>query len=483
MNNFVIVSTPEVKEQFLTSTASAQILTAEEYLKGDYSSQKNIRLFNLCNDYSYCKRGYYVSLLAEARGHRPLPSVSTIGEFGDEQSLRVFPSHFNESVNKALSGLKSSEFEISVYFGKNLAEKYNSIARTIFNHFQSPLLRAYFVHRNQSWILKSLSPIAFKDVPENHREFVVSSMTDFFQSNSSGKKRSRPPLYEIAILANPEEKEPPSDEKAIKSFISAAEDLRMHAEVIGPKDLSSLNKYDALFIRETTSVTNHTMKFSRRAAAMGLVVIDDPKSILRCCNKVYLNDYLLKKKLATPGTRILFKGTDLQSLGLTFPLVIKKPDSAFSAGVKKVSSLDELVKLSNEFFEESDLLILQSFVPTEFDWRIGFIDNEPLYACKYFMAKDHWQIINHSSKKERHGMVETVALSEVPKGAMSLAKRACESIGDSLYGVDIKEKDGKFYVVEINDNPSIEKGIEDEVAGDALYLRVMSTFLRRLEVL
>jgi hypothetical protein len=43
--------------------------------------------------------------------------------------------------------------------------------------------------------------------------------------------------------------------------------------------------------------------------------------------------------------------------------------------------------------------------------------------------------------------------------------------------------DGKPYVIEVNDNPNIDEGVEDEVLGDSLYLTIMQEFLRRIEKL
>jgi glutathione synthase/RimK-type ligase-like ATP-grasp enzyme len=54
-------------------------------------------------------------------------------------------------------------------------------------------------------------------------------------------------------------------------------------------------------------------------------------------------------------------------------------------------------------------------------------------------------------------------------------------MGDGLYGVDIKEIDGKPVVIEINDNPSIEAGVEDKVLGMALYDAIIGTLRRRVE--
>jgi glutathione synthase/RimK-type ligase-like ATP-grasp enzyme len=481
MKNIVVVSTQSQFTQLGDLGGKAEVMTAESYLKNEKEFSEQVRVFNLCNDYSYCKRGYYVSLLAEARGHRPLPSVSTISDFQSRNSVKIVSDAMSENLNHALKDIKAESFEISVYFGKNMAQRYSSLSRQIFNYFQAPMIRVFCLKKDDEWEIRAIRPVAFNEVPQPHHEFLLQAMLEFFGLNSNTR---RPKLhsekYDLAILHNPNEEFPPSDEKAIKAFIRAAKDLRIEAEVIGPKDIGLLSRFDALFIRETTSVLHHTYKFAKKAEMEGLVVIDDPQSILRCCNKIYLHDMLSKKGLSTPQTWIIYKDTDLTTFK-DFPLIIKKPDSAFSAGVKKVNSLEELKFQASEYFKKSDLLVLQEFLQTDFDWRIGVINNEPLYACRYHMVKNHWQIINHDGDKAKEGEVDTLAVEEVPKKALELALRACRQIGNGLYGVDIKEKDGRFFIIEVNDNPSIEKGCEDKVLGQQLYYRIMSTFLRRLE--
>ncbi len=54
-------------------------------------------------------------------------------------------------------------------------------------------------------------------------------------------------------------------------------------------------------------------------------------------------------------------------------------------------------------------------------------------------------------------------------------------VGNGLYGIDIKEVDGAAYVLEVNDNPNIDRSIEDAYLGEELYMQVMSEFLRRFE--
>ncbi len=481
MKNLIVVSYKNQIESFTGFDHTAEILTAKEYLNREYPKRERIRVFNLCNDYDYCKKGYYVSLLAEARGHRPFPDISSISDFQSKESQKALSSSISETLTKSLKDLKSDQFELSVYFGKNLAQKYQALAKQIFNFYQSPLIRVYCSRKDQHWTIKSVRPISYKEVPKNHREFLQEALVEFFGSSRiAPKSKVKNWRYDIAILCNPDEALPPSNEGAIRGFMQAAKDLRLRAEIIGPKDIALLSRFDGLFIRETTNVFDHTFKFAKKAELEGLVVIDDPQSILRCCNKVFLHDLLMKKRLSVPKTWILHKDTDLDKFQ-DYPLIIKKPDSAFSAGVKKVNSLDELIIQSQEYFKQSDLLILQEFMKTDFDWRIGVLNNEAMYACRYYMAPNHWQIIKREGENTSEGEADSIPIEEAPPAAVQLALAACKEIGTSLYGVDIKEKDGQFYIIEVNDNPSIEKGYEDLVLGQSLYQKIMTTFLTRLE--
>jgi glutathione synthase/RimK-type ligase-like ATP-grasp enzyme len=214
--------------------------------------------------------------------------------------------------------------------------------------------------------------------------------------------------------------------------------------------------------------------------------MDDPSSILRCTNKIFLNDLMVSRKLAVPRTEILYrddsKGMKDVVAKLGFPLVLKIPDGSFSRGVVKVESEQALELAASSLFQHSALLLAQEYVYTEFDWRIGVLNREPLYACKYYMSRGHWQIYNHGAKgTAKTGGFETIAVRDAPAEVVKLALKATQLIGDGLYGVDLKQVGDKPVVIEVNDNPSIDAGVEDAHLGDELYLRIMQEFLRRME--
>ncbi|MGW8161641.1 MAG: ATP-grasp domain-containing protein, partial [Desulfobulbales bacterium] len=242
-------------------------------------------------------------------------------------------------------------------------------------------------------------------------------------------------------------------------------------------------EFDALFIRETTGVNHHTYRFARRAVAKNLVAIDDPESILKCTNKVFLAELLNKHRVLTPRTIIVHKtNADQLPENLGFPCIVKQPDSSFSQGVYKVETKKDLLDHIEKMLARSDLIIAQEFLPTPFDWRVGIFDRKPLFVSKYYMAQKHWQIIkrNASGIKTKDGDVETIDVDDAPPKLIKTALKAANLIGDGLYGVDIKQTGGKFYIIEINDNPNIDAGYEDLILKDNLYRSVMRVFLQRI---
>jgi len=99
------------------------------------------------------------------------------------------------------------------------------------------------------------------------------------------------------------------------------------------------------------------------------------------------------------------------------------------------------------------------------------------------MAKGHWQIYCHyDSGRSRCGLVDTIPIYQVPRKVLDTAVKAASLIGKGLYGVDMKMVNDRAMVIEINDNPSIDHGIEDAVLGDDLYYRILNHFGRTLDM-
>ena len=110
------------------------------------------------------------------------------------------------------------------------------------------------------------------------------------------------------------------------------------------------------------------------------------------------------------------------------------------------------------------------------------LSGEPLFVCQYHMARGHWQIIKHRSDgSAREGGFRSFDLDQAPAQLIDVATRAARPIGDGLYGVDIKQTDQGFVVMEVNDNPNIEHGIEDQVGKDEIWIRLIKWFVDRFD--
>jgi len=163
------------------------------------------------------------------------------------------------------------------------------------------------------------------------------------------------------------------------------------------------------------------------------------------------------------------------------PCVLKKPDGSFSSGVAKVTSESELSERLEMLLEQSELVVAQEFTPSAFDWRVGVLDGQALFVCRYHMAKGHWQIIRADGKDTSFGNVEPVALEDTPKAVLEIAVKAARLIGDGLYGVDLKEIDGRVVIMEVNDNPNLDGGFEDGILKDQLWDELIRWFRVRLD--
>jgi len=467
---------------------SVDVISAMDYLREPIGSdEERTHVINLCRSYKYLGTGYYVSLLAEARGHRVMPSVRTINDLRRRSLYGLDIEDLNQKLTHFLpaGGRDTTDFGILVYFGETAYPALQDLARQVFEMFSCPLLRIEF-ERDRVWQVASIKPVGLHTL-DDAQEDAFAAELDRFSKKLWRKPRVRKRYrYDIAMLVDPNESMPPSNRKALKSFVEAGKELGIEVDPIGKNDYPRLAEYDGLFIRETTASDNHTYRFAHRAEREGMVVIDDPTSILRCTNKIFLNDLMVSRKLAVPRTEILYRDNAkaMKDIGekIAFPIVLKIPDGSFSRGVVKVEDAAALEKAAGELFQHSALLLAQEFLYTEFDWRIGVLNREALYACKYYMSRGHWQIYNHGAKgTAKSGGFETIPVRDVPADVLKLALKATHAIGDGLYGVDLKQVNGRPVVIEVNDNPSIDAGVEDVYLGEDLYLRIMQEFLRRLE--
>lgn len=461
------------------------VIPVREYLtQPQFQKSEHIRLINLCRDYEYLSTGYYCSLLAEARGHRVIPRVRTLLDLSRKSIYSLDTQDLDRVVQKTFGKRQehTASFALNIFFGQCEDTHLRDLARQLFDLFPCPILKVEFRHQTR-WEIGHIEAGSVRQLTAGEQEAFSSGLHSFVGKRWRGPKLRESYKYDLAILHNPGEQLPPSNKRALQQFAKVGKTLGVNVELIERKDYSRLAEYDGLFIRETTRLNDHTYRFSKKAESEGMVVIDDPDSILKCTNKVYLAELLKTHDIPAPKTAIVPRGSKLNLQGkIPFPVVLKIPDGSFSRGTHKADNQHQLEEIGRQMFRDSDVILAQEFVYTEFDWRIGILNRKPIFACQYFMTRKHWQVIKHSDKgRPVFGDSRTLLIEDAPVEVVHTALRAAALVGDGLYGVDLKQNQDGVYVIEINDNPNLDAGVEDLCLKDRLYRSVLEEFVRRLD--
>jgi glutathione synthase/RimK-type ligase-like ATP-grasp enzyme len=269
--------------------------------------------------------------------------------------------------------------------------------------------------------------------------------------------------------------------EALMRFRDAATELGHSADVLFRRELRKIPDYDAVLIRALTDPLNSSFVAARTAELHGKPVIDDSRSILVCCDKIHMYRRLLAAGVAIPRTVFVRKEEVTAARGSSLfdelgrRIVLKAPNSSFSQHVEKVETPEEFAKVGERFLHRADRIVAQEFVESDFDWRVGVLGGEPLFAARYVIPEETFKILAIVDGKMRTCRVEAVPVAEAPPHVVATAVAAADAVGKGLYGVDLKDVGGRAVVIEVNDNPTINAEEEDLFARD-----VYSRIVRRL---
>ena len=365
---------------------------------------RRAKVFNLCRSYGYQTLGYYVSLLAAARGHRPLPSVATIQDLRSTPLLRVVSEDLQDEVQRAWRRSRPTSFSSASTSAATWPSATTGSAR-----------RCSTTSRRRSCAPSSPrdGPLAARQrcarsPPARSRTRTATSSSSARGATSPGPVdgRDEQSRYDLAILVNPEEVDAPSDERRHPPVRQGgASASACGADVIGRGRLRPPRRVRrAVHPRDDRRQPPHLPlrppgggggpgrdRRSRRRSSAAPTRSTWPS----CFERHGMPDARApSSSTATTPTR--------SATQLGFPCVLKQPDSSFSQGVVKVDDAAELERAAGRRASRSpSWWSRRSSLPTDFDWRIGVLDGEPLYACQYYMARGHWQISNAHGERRR----------------------------------------------------------------------------------
>ena len=270
--------------------------------------------------------------------------------------------------------------------------------------------------------------------------------------------------------------------EALLRYKSAAEERGHEVHFLFRPELRKIPRYNALFIRALTDPLNSSYVASRIAELNGKAVVDDSRSIIICCDKIFMYRCLMRRDVPIPRTIFCAAGevTPLRAVELFHDLgpelILKAPNTSFSSQVEKVTNPEEFVRIGERFLHRADRLVVQEFVASTFDWRVGVLAGQPLFACRYVIPDETFKIQAIVNGRMTMARVEPLPLAEAPPVVIQTAVEAARAVGNGLYGVDLKQNDGRTVVIEVNDNPTINAEEEDRFAPD-VYDRIVCHLL------
>lgn len=487
-------------------------VSAEAFLAGQVEAPEPDTVVNLCRSWRYLSDGYYVSLLAEARGQGVFPSPSTIVGIrnprlvlraldeagvatvepqgalpaaiapdlaGEGETVLVRDQSEGRPIYRPATELESAE--VVACFGRCANPSFRRLAGAVYRVWPAPLLELSLLRVEGRWRVLHVRPLGLAELDQEQRLELVRQLRERPPRPVAPRKR---PRASLAVLFDEADPCQPSSPETLERFERIAARQGLHVARIGLHEVGRLGEFDALLVRTLTGPDLPSFGFALQAEALGMPTLDDTASILRCCNKVYLHELLERGGVATPATRVFGRAASWGELTreLGEPLIVKVPDGSFSSGVFKLKSAEEFEARVGALLERSPLLLAQRFVPTAFDWRVAVLGGELLFACRYYMARGHWQIASATRGGTRYGRVEAVPLGSAPPAVLSAARQAAALVGEGFYGVDLKELEpGEVVVMEVNDNPNLDLGYEDAAEGDRVYEALAQHFLTRIQ--
>ena len=202
---------------------------------------------------------------------------------------------------------------VSIFFGIGPSKAWDRFAKLLFDWFRAPALEVT-IRDSARMGDDPQDRLLAAGAHDRRREAALPDSLDTYTGREWRDTKARTPArYSFATLVDPHEQiAAVGDRSRCATGRRSPKRWASRSSRSPGRILARLANYDALFIRETTSISNHTYRFARRAQQEGMPVIDDPLSMIRCTNKVYLNELMTYNKVPMPPTVMIASTADLE---------------------------------------------------------------------------------------------------------------------------------------------------------------------------
>lgn len=215
--------------------------------------------------------------------------------------------------------------------------------------------------------------------------------------------------------------------------------------------------------------------FVRILEGIGIPFTGNPSSTLeRCLNKEKVRNILRRENIPVPSGIFIKRPEDLDRAHLEFPVFIKPCFEDASLGIEDDSLLMDRENLYKTVERRLKIfprgLVIEEFIPGR-EYNVGFLGDFPysllgISVLDYAAYPDCPPFLSYDSKwREDSPGFEALTpsckekIAEDPKREIiAISTDAARALGcKGYFRVDLREKEGRLFVLDVNPNPDINR--------------------------
>ena len=190
-------------------------MTTRDYIMQPRATRRAVpKILNLSRSYGYQTLGYYCSLLAEARGHKVVPTVTTVLELTPPHLLRLCAGRARGHAQPHHPPPGRPAHRLVPAAGLPgpvpTIRASPASARQLFDWFRCPILEV-FVKAGERWRVRKLAPLAITELGEAGKAQLATAIQAHVRQPWKSPRAKAPPRFTLGVLLDPKEELPPSD--------------------------------------------------------------------------------------------------------------------------------------------------------------------------------------------------------------------------------------------------------------------------------
>ena len=223
MNGWVILV--DHARDFPNAETPHKVITTSDYLARPklFAGGGRAKIINLSRSYNYQSKGYYASLLAEARGHRIIPSVETMLELRERKLYEQSLPDLQEALTAPPIARAPTRRRLSIFCSASACRpdpRFEAFGRLLFDWYRCPAIEVT-ITPGKRWKIDRLRARPLAKLGPEEAEFFRDALHRHTERDWRNPRARSVAKYSLAVLYDPQEAMPPSSERDDPPFPEA----------------------------------------------------------------------------------------------------------------------------------------------------------------------------------------------------------------------------------------------------------------------